>query len=183
MTVQDILKTTKEKMEKGIVSLQKNLVTIRTGRANPAMLDRVEVEYYGSPTPINQMASIQVVEGRQLVIKPFDRSILKGMEAALNAADLGYPIQGDGTVLRITIPPLTGDKRKEYAKDASKMGEEAKVAIRNIRRDANDLAKKDKELTEDMKKDAQEKVQKLTDDFIKKVDAVVKEKQNEIMSI
>jgi len=183
MTVQDILKTTKERMEKGIVALTKNLVTIRTGRANPAMLERVEVDYYGSPTPINQMASIQVVEGRQLVIKPFDRSILKTMEAALNAANLGYPVQGDGTVLRITIPPLTGDKRKEYAKDASKMGEEAKVVIRNIRRDSNDLAKKDKELTEDMKKDAQEKVQKLTDEYIKKIDAIVKEKQEEIMSI
>jgi len=183
MTVQDILKTTKERMEKGIVALTKNLVTIRTGRANPAILERVEVDYYGSPTPINQMASIQVVEGRQLVIKPFDRSILKTMEAALNAANLGYPVQGDGTVLRITIPPLTGDKRKEYAKDASKMGEEAKVVIRNIRRDSNDLAKKDKELTEDMKKDAQEKVQKLTDEYIKKIDAIVKEKQEEIMSI
>lgn len=183
MTVQDILKTTKERMEKGIVALTKNLVTIRTGRANPAMLERVEVDYYGSPTPINQMASIQVVEGRQLVIKPFDRSILKTMEAALNAANLGYPVQGDGTVLRITIPPLTGDKRKEYAKDASKMGEEAKVVIRNVRRDSNDLAKKDKELTEDMKKDAQEKVQKLTDEYIKKIDAIVKEKQEEIMSI
>ena len=183
MTVQDILNTAKERMEKGIVSLNKNLVTIRTGRANPAMLERVEVDYYGSATPINQMASIQVVEGRQLVIKPFDRSIIKGMEAALNAANLGYPIQGDGTVLRITIPPLTGDKRKEYAKDASKMGEEAKVVIRNIRRDANDLAKKDKELTEDMKKDAQEKVQKITDEYIKKIDAIVKDKQAEIMSI
>ena len=183
MTVQDILKTTKERMEKGIVALTKNLVTIRTGRANPAMLERVEVDYYGSPTPINQMASIQVVEGRQLVIKPFDRSILKTMEAALNAANLGYPVKGDGTVLRITIPPLTGDKRKEYAKDASKMGEEAKVVIRNVRRDSNDLAKKDKELTEDMKKDAQEKVQKLTDEYIKKIDAIVKEKQEEIMSI
>lgn len=183
MTVQDILKTTKERMEKGIVALTKNLVTIRTGRANPAMLERVEVDYYGSPTPINQMASIQVVEGRQLVIKPFDRSILKTMEAALNAANLGYPVQGDGTVLRITIPPLTGDKRKEYAKDASKMGEEAKVVIRNVRRDSNDLAKKDKELTEDLKKDAQEKVQKLTDEYIKKIDAIVKEKQEEIMSI
>lgn len=183
MTVQEILNTTKERMEKGIVALNKNLVTIRTGRANPAMLDRVEADYYGSPTPINQMASIQVVEGRQLVIKPFDRSMIKGMEAALNAANLGFPIQSDGTVLRITIPPLTGDKRKEYAKDASKMGEEAKVVIRNIRRDANDLAKKDKELTEDMKKDAQEKVQKMTDEFIKKIDSVVKEKQNEIMSI
>ena len=128
MTVQDILKTTKERMEKGIVALTKNLVTIRTGRANPAMLERVEVDYYGSPTPINQMASIQVVEGRQLVIKPFDRSILKTMEAALNAANLGYPVQGDGTVLRITIPPLTGDKRKEYAKDASKIEEAFTVA-------------------------------------------------------
>lgn len=183
MTVQDILKSTKEKMEKGIVALNKNLVTIRTGRANPAMLERVEADYYGSPTPINQMASIQVVEGRQLVIKPFDRTMLKTMEAALNAANLGYPVQGDGTCLRITIPPLTGDKRKEYAKDASKMGEEAKVAIRNIRREGNDVAKKDKELTEDMKKEAQEKVQKLTDEYIKKIDAIVKEKQEEIMTI
>ena len=183
MTMQEILDNTKVKMDKGIANLEKGLVSIRTGRANPAILDRVEADYYGSPTPINQMSSIQVVEGRQLVIKPFDKTMIKTMEGAINAADLGYPVQNDGDVLRISIPSLTEETRKTLAKDAHKLGEEAKIAIRNVRRDSNEVVKKDGELSEDMKKDAQEKVQKLTDDYIKKIDTVVASKTNEIMSI
>lgn len=183
MTIQEILDNTKAKMDKGISNLEKGLVMIRTGRANPAILDRVEADYYGSPTPINQMSSISVVEGRQLVIKPFDKTAVKAMESAINAADLGYPVQNDGDVLRITIPSLTEETRKSLAKEAHKLGEEAKIVIRNMRRDGNDVVKKDDELTEDMKKDAQDKVQKLTDDYIKKIDTIITDKTNEIMSI
>lgn len=181
--METILMNTEEKMEKALAGLKKGLVTIRTGRANPAMLDRVEANYYGSMTPINQMASIQVVEGRQLLIKPFDKTMVKDMLAALNAANLGYPIQNDGDVLRINIPPLTEDTRKVLSKDASKMGEEAKVVIRNARRDGNDAVKKHKEAPEDMRKDTQDQIQKLTDAYIKKIDDIVAEKTKEIMSI
>lgn len=181
--MQMVLDEVKTKMDKGIQNLEKQLVSIRTGRANPAMLDRVEADYYGSPTPLTQMASVQVVEGRQLVIKPFDKSVLKAMETALNTSDLGYPIQNDGDVLRINIPALTEETRKALSKDAHKVGEDGKVVIRNARRDGNDLVKKDKELTEDSKKDAQDKIQKMTDDYIKKIDTIVADKTNEIMSI
>lgn len=172
-----------EKMEKGLHGLKKNLVSIRTGRANPAMLDRVQCDYYGSLTPINQMASIQVVEGRQLCIKPFDKSMTKDMEAAINGSDIGYPVQNDGDTLRINIPALTEETRKSLAKDAHKLGEESKVVIRNARRDGNEAVKKDKELTEDMKKDAQDQIQKLTDKYIKLIDDTVAEKTSEIMAI
>lgn len=178
-----ILDNAKEKMNKAIESLNSNLATIRTGRANPQMLERVEVDYYGSPTPINQMASITVVEGRQLCIKPYDKSILKGIEKAINMANIGIAPQNDGETIRLNIPALTEETRRELTKTASKVGEEAKVAIRNIRRDANDAVKKDKELTEDMVKQANEKVQKLTDEFVKKVDDIVATKSKEIMSI
>lgn len=145
--------------------------------------ERVSVEYYGSPTPINQISSIQVVEGRQLVVKPYDRSILKEIDHAIGAANLGLVPQNDGDVIRINVPALTEDRRKELAKDAHKFGEEAKVAVRNNRREGNDMVKKNKELTEDMKKDAQEKIQKMTDDHVKKIDTMVKEKSDEIMSV
>ena len=181
--MQTTLNNAKEKMTKAIDSLEGHLGQIRTGRANPKLLDTVEVEYYGCPTPVNQMASISVVEGTQLVIKPYDKSILKGIEKAINAANIGITPQNDGEVIRLNVPKLTGDVRKELAKQASKVGEEAKVAIRNIRRDANDAIKKNKELTEDEVKKGNEKVQKLTDEFIKKVDDAVKAKQDEIMTI
>jgi len=180
--MQEILNSTKDRMNKAIETLRHHLVDIRTGRANPAILDKVEVNYYGSPTPVNQMASIQVVEGRQLAIKPYDKSLMKDMESAINAANLGYPVSNDGDTLRINIPSLTEETRKSLSKDASKVGEDSKVAIRNIRRDANDLTKKS-ELTEDLKKDAQERIQKLTDEYVKKIDDTVKEKVEEIMSI
>lgn len=172
-----------EKMTKAIQSLESNLKSIRTGRANPTMLDRIEVEYYGSMTPINQVASISVVEGRQLVIKPFDKGLLKDIERAIGMSDLGIAPQNDGTLIRLMVPALTEERRTLLSKDASKMGEEAKVAIRNIRRDAMDSIKKDKELTEDMKKTNQEEIQKITDSFIKKVDTVIASKIEDIMSI
>lgn len=172
-----------ERMEKALTSLESNLTTIRTGRANPTILDRVEIEYYGSMTPVNQVASISVVEGRQLVIKPFDKSSLKDIERAISMADLGIVPQSDGTIIRISIPALTEDRRKELCKSASKMAEEAKIAVRNIRRDANEAAKKDKELTEDTKKEAQDEIQSMTDDYIKKIDKTVDEKIKDVMSI
>lgn len=181
--MEEILMNVEEKMEKAISGLHKNLVTIRTGRANPAMLDRVQCNYYGSLTPINQMASISVLEGRQLYIKPFDKSLVKDMESAINASDIGFPVQNDGDGLRINIPALTEETRKSLSKDAAKMGEESKVVVRNARRDGNDAVKKNKELPEDMKKDAQEKIQKLTDKYIEKIDAEVAEKTKEIMAI
>lgn len=183
MNMQNTLDQAKEKMNKAIDALNHHLGTIRTGRANPKLLDEVEVEYYGCPTPINQMASISVVEGTQLVIKPYDKSILKGIEKAINAANIGITPQNDGECIRLNVPKLTEETRKELTKQASKVGEESKVAIRNIRRDANDAIKKNKELTEDEVKKGNEKVQKLTDEFIKKVDEVVSAKSKEIMSI
>lgn len=172
-----------DKMKKALESLEGNLRTIRTGRANPTILDRVELEYYGSMTPLNQLSSISVVEGRQLMIKPFDRNMLKEVERAVAMADLGLVPQNDGNVIRIMIPALTEDRRKELRKDAHRMGEDAKVAVRNIRRDALNAAKKDNELTEDLKKAAQEDIQKATDQFTKKIDTIVEEKCKDIMSV
>ena len=172
-----------DKMSKAVEALESNLKQIRTGRANPTLLDRVELEYYGSMTPLNQLSSISVVEGRQLMIKPFDRNMLKEIERAIAMADLGLVPQNDGSVIRIMIPALTEDRRKELSKDAHKMGEDAKIAIRNIRRDAANAAKKDAELTEDLKKQAQDDIQKATDQFTAKVDKIVDEKCKDIMSV
>ena len=172
-----------DKMSKAVEALESNLKSIRTGRANPTILDRVELEYYGSMTPLNQLSSISVVEGRQLMIKPFDRNMLKEIERAVAMADLGLVPQNDGSVIRIMIPALTEDRRKELSKDAHKMGEDAKIAIRNIRRDAANAAKKDAELTEDLKKQAQDDIQKATDQFTAKVDKIVDEKCKDIISV
>lgn len=172
-----------DKMNKAVEALEGNLKTIRTGRANPTILDRVELEYYGSMTPLNQLSSISVVEGRQLMIKPFDRNMLKEIERAVAMTDLGLVPQNDGSVIRIMIPALTEDRRKELSKEAHKMGEDAKIAIRNIRRDAANAAKKDAELTEDLKKQAQEDIQKATDRFTAKVDQIIDEKCKDIMSV
>lgn len=179
----EIQSNTKAKMDKAITSLDQSLQTIRTGRANPSILDRVNVDYYGSQTPLNQLASIQVVEGRQLVIKPFDKGTLKDMERAIAMTDLGLVPQNDGDVIRILIPSLTEDRRKELSKHASKFGEEAKIAIRNIRRDSNESIKRDDELSEDGKKQEQDMIQKITDDYTKKIDVAVAEKTKEIMAV
>ena len=177
-----IIDNANTRMDKAIDALNSELITVRTGRANPTILDRVAVDYWGEMTPINQVANISVQEGRSLVIKPYDRSTLKSIERAILEADLGFNPQNDGQIIRIVIPPLTQDRRKELSKQVSKIGETAKVAIRNIRRDANDAIKKG-EFTEDDVKRAQEKVQKNTDSYIKKVDTIVKEKETEIMSV
>ena len=177
-----IIDNASSRMDKAIDALNSELKTVRTGRANPTILDRVAVDYWGEMTPINQVANISVQEGRSLVIKPYDRSTLKSIERAILEADLGFNPQNDGQIIRIVIPPLTQDRRKELSKQVSKIGETAKVAIRNIRRDANDAIKKG-EFTEDDVKRAQDKIQKNTDQYIKKVDSIGKEKETEIMSV
>mgnify|MGYP001357090126 CR=1 FL=1 len=171
------------KMEERIEKLQHHFQTIRTGRANPNQLAEVTIDYYGSPTPLNQVGSISVVEGRTLVIKPYDPSFLKAIEHAINAHNLGMNPQNDGAVIRISVPPLTEDTRKELTKQVAKFAEEAKVDCRNIRRDVNDQIKKDDTLTEDDEKRAHEKVQKILDDAIKHIEAVVAEKDKEIMTV
>lgn len=179
----DILVNAEEKMLGAIDNLESNLRQIRTGRASSQMLERVQVEYYGAMTPINQMAQVQVVEGTQLVVKPYDRSIVKSVAHAIQAANLGLNPQAEADVIRIQVPQLTEDRRKELAKDAQKYAEEAKVAIRNARRDANDAIKKDKELPEDEKKQTLDESQKLTDKYIKEVDTICEEKKKEILNV
>ena len=179
----DYLENAEMKMMTAMENLESNLRTIRTGRANAQILDRVQVDYYGSMTPINQMAQIQVVEGTQLVIRPYDRQIIKSINSAIQAANLGLNPQAEADCIRIQIPALTEDRRKELAKEAQKYGEEAKVAIRNIRRDANDQIKKYKQATEDDRKQDLDASQKLTDKFIKDIDKTVEEKKKEILSV
>ena len=177
-----ILEDTKERMEKTIDAFQKDLANVRTGRANPNMLASVMVDYWGSPTPVNQVAGISVVEGRQLVIKPYDKSTLKNIERAIFESNLGLTPQNDGQLIRITVPTLTEDRRKEIVKQVWKYAEQAKVALRNIRRSANDEIKK-ADLAEDEEKRGQEKVQKLTDQYVKKIDEIGKVKEKDLMNV
>ena len=177
------IKVLEEKMNKSIDVLNANLVKVRTGRANPQMLDGIQVDYYGSPTPLNQIASITVQEGKTLCIKPYDASSLKDIEKAINVSDIGLPPVNDGSCVRITVPALTEETRKGFCKDISKMAEEAKVSIRNIRRDGNDDVKKDKTIPEDQAKSLQDDIQKLTDKFIEKIDEIAKAKEKEVMTI
>ncbi len=175
-----------EKMEKTLTGLANDFASIRAGRANPGVLDRVSVEYYGSMTPINQVAAVSVSEARILVIQPWDRGCLKLIEKAINASDIGIPPQNDGVCIRLVFPPLTEERRKELCRTIAKHSEEAKVNIRNHRRDANDFCKKqqkDKLITEDELKDLEKDIQKLTDDFVSKIDKMSAEKEKEIMEI
>lgn len=177
---------TQEKMEKAIQVLKKDLLTIRAGRANPAMLEKVQVEYYGTTMPLNQLANISTPDPRSLVIQPWDKSALNEIERAILKSDLGLTPTNDGNVVRINLPPLTEERRTELVKVARKMGEEAKVAIRNVRRDANDEIKKlekNGELPEDESRRAQDEIQKLTDRFIKEVDQVIAGKEKEILEV
>ena len=172
-----------EKMDKAIDAFNSNLTKVRTGRANPNMLDGILVDYYGSLTPINQLASVSVQEGKTIAIKPFDRNVVKDVERAINTSDLGLPVQNGGDVLRVTVPALTEETRKGFCKDVDKMAEEAKVQIRNIRRDANEDVKKDKSIPEDMSKSFLEDIQKATDKAIEKIEEHAKDKQKEIMTL
>lgn len=177
------LEIAEEKMDKAIEAFERSLTKVRTGRANPTMLDGIMVDYYGSPTPINQLASVSVQEGKTIAIKPFDRNVVKEVERAINMSDLGLPVQNGGEILRITVPALTEETRKGFCKDVDKMSEEAKVQIRNIRREANDDVKKDKTIPEDISKSYLEDIQKATDKAIVKIEECAKNKQKEIMTI
>ena len=175
-----------EKMEKTLSVLASDYSSIRAGRANPGVLDRVNVEYYGSMTPVNQVAAVSVSEARILVIQPWDKSCLKLIEKAINASDIGIPPQNDGVCIRLVFPPLTEERRKDLCKTISKHAEEAKVNVRNHRRDANDFCKKqqkDNLITEDDLKDLEKDIQKMTDDFIARIEKMASEKEKEIMEI
>lgn len=174
------------KMKKSIASYEAALADIRAGRANPGLLDKVTVDYYGSPTKLTDMATVKVTDARTLVISPYDASTLKNMEKAILASSLGITPQNDGKVIRLTFPQLTEERRKELTKQVSKMGDEAKVAIRNIRREANDAAKKmkkDSEMTEDELKASDKAVQDLTDKYVKSIDEITARKSKELMEI
>ena len=176
----------KERMEKSIGAYQEKLSEIRAGRANPAILNKIKVEYYGTPTPINQMAGISVPEARLIVIQPWDMSVLKEIEKAILASDIGINPNNDGKVIRLAFPELTEERRKELVKDIKKMAEEAKVAVRAVRRDGIDEAKtkqKNSEITEDELKNAENDIQKLTDKKIEEVDKILENKEKEIMSV
>lgn len=174
----------KEKMHKATQNLQRELGQIRAGRANASLLDRITVNYYGAPTPLNQMASIQIPEARILMITPFDKSILQDVEKAIMASDIGISPTNDGNVIRLVIPQLTEERRKELAKDVKKEAENAKIAVRNIRRDAIDEYKKQQkngDITEDDLRGLEKEVQTLTDNSIKEVDKIAAEKEKELL--
>ena len=174
------------KMQKTVANYQDNLSTIRAGRANPDVLKKITVDYYGSPTPISSIAEIKVADARTITITAWDKSIMRGIEKAILTSDLGINPQNDGSVIRLSFPPTTEERRRELSKQISKMGEDAKVAIRNIRRDATDTIKtmkKNSEMTEDEAKLSEKNVQDLTDKYIKEVDAVTAVKTKEIMEI
>ncbi len=174
------------KMTKSVSSYKENLSTIRAGRANPDVLKKIEVDYYGSPTAISSIAEIKVTDARTIVITAWDKSAMKGIEKAILTSDLGIHPQNDGACIRLTFPPMTEERRKELSKQVAKMGEDAKVAIRNIRRDANDKTKamkKNSEMTEDEAKTSDKQIQDLTDKYIKEIDTVTASKTKEIMEI
>ena len=180
------LKAHETKMQKTLDVLAKELAAVRAGRANPAVLDKITVEYYGAPTPLNQVAAISTPDPRTLAVQPWDGSVLKAIEKAIQVSDLGINPQNDGKQIRLSFPPLTEERRKELIKGVSKTGEEAKVALRNIRRDAMDKAKvmkKAGELTEDDQKKLEEETQKLTDKYVKEVDAMVAKKSKELAEV
>ena len=178
--------TAESRMQKAVDRLVTDYSEIRAGRANPNVLDKVMVDYYGTPTPINQVGSVSVAEARILVIQPWDKGLLNPIMKAIQASDIGINPQNDGNVIRLTFPQLTEERRKELAKGIAKRGEEAKVAVRNIRRDEMDVLKKAKkanELTEDDLRDEEEKLQKLTEKICKKIDEISDNKTKEIMSV
>lgn len=184
--METVFNKTKEKMEKCLDSLNRDYKAVRAGRANPAILDRVTVDYYGVPTPLNQMAAISVPEPRMLMIQPWDASTLKEIEKAINTAEIGINPSNDGKVIRLSFPALTEERRKELVKDISKRAEEGKVAVRNVRRDAMDdikKLKKDNQITEDDQKDGEKKLQDITDSYIKQIEEMEKAKEQEVLSI
>jgi ribosome recycling factor len=181
-----VVSATKDRMLKAIQSYSRELASIRAGRASASLLDRITIDYYGAPTPVNQMAGISVPEARLLVIQPYDKSILGDIEKAILKSDLGLNPSNDGMVIRLAIPQLTEERRKELVKLVKKESEEAKVAIRNIRRDGNDDLKKlekNGEITEDALRGFSDDIQKLTDEHINKIDQITKDKEKEILEV
>jgi len=176
----------KEKMEKTISVFAENLSEVRAGRANPAILNKVKIDYYGTPTPINQVAGVSVPEARLIVIQPWDISVLKEIEKAIIASDIGLNPNNDGKVIRLNFPELTEERRKELVKDIKKMGEEAKISIRSVRREGMDIIKaeqKEGSITEDELKSYEDKIQKLTDSKIEEIDDQINKKEKEIMNV
>lgn len=184
--MQEKLTIYEDKMNKSLEALQSEYASIRAGRANPHVLDKIKVDYYGTPTPIQQVGNISVPEARMIVIQPWEKSLLKAIEKAILTSDLGINPTNDGTMIRLVFPELTEERRKDLAKDVKKKGEAAKVALRNIRRDANDTFKKMEkanEISEDDLKLAEEKIQKLTDKMVEKVDKAIEAKTKEILTV
>ena len=184
--MKEVLAKAEEKMKKTVAVLEKELSEIRAGRANPAVLDKIKVDYYGAPTAINQLAAVSVTEARVLVIQPWDKSVTRMIEHAIQKSDLGVNPQSDGSTIRLIFPPLNEERRRLLVKDIAKMCEESKVAVRSIRRDAVEQVKKLKknsEITEDDQKRAEEAIQKLTDANIKDIDKITAEKEKEIMDV
>ncbi|MFS1148756.1 ribosome recycling factor [Enterococcus faecalis] len=182
----EVLATAKKKMTKAEESLRRELGQIRAGRANASLLDRIQVEYYGAPTPVNQLASINIPEARVLMITPFDKNSIADIEKAIQMSDIGISPTNDGNVIRLVIPQLTEERRKELAKDVKKEAENSKVAVRNVRRDAMDelkKAQKNGDITEDELRSFEKDVQKLTDDSIKNIDAITAEKEQELLEV
>ena len=180
-----MLKQFEDKMQKSLDSMANDFMTIRAGRANPNILNKLTVDYYGTPTPIQQVGNISVPEARMIVIQPWEKSMIKEIEKAINMSDIGINPTNDGQVVRLVFPELTEDRRKELVKDVKKKGEQAKVAVRNIRRDGNDAFKKLKgsDVSEDEIKDLETELQKVTDKYIKEVDKAVDEKSKEVMTV
>ncbi len=184
--MEEVFKSAKEKMEKSVENLMTEFSRIRAGRANPAVLDKLRVDYYGVPTPINQMAAVAVSEARILTIQPWDVSTLHAIEKAILASDIGINPQNDGRIIRLNFPPITEDRRKEIVKEIKSMAEATKVTVRSVRRDSIEKIKKMEkasEITEDDLKDGEEELQKITDEHIKSIDSVAEKKEKEIMEI
>ncbi len=179
------LKSFNDKMQKSYDFLKDDLASIRAGRANPHVLDKIKVDYYGTPTPIQQVGNVSIPEARIIQIAPWDKTLIKDIEKALMASDLGITPSNDGTVIRLVFPELTEERRKQLSKEIRKKGEDCKVAVRNIRRDGNDAFKKLKgtEVSEDEIEDLNEELQKITDKFVKDIDAAVEEKTKEVMTV
>ena len=184
--MKEVFEKCKSKMEKTIHALKMEYGAIRAGRANPQVLDRLSVDYYGTQTPINQLASVSATEARVLTVAPWDKSVLKAIEKAIQASDIGINPQNDGSVIRLTFPPLTEDRRKELIKKAKAQGETTKVTIRNARRDGIDLLKKAQKndgLSEDGEKEGEDELQKVTDKWVKKVDEIIAAKEKDILTV
>ncbi|MGD9595343.1 ribosome recycling factor [Wolinella succinogenes] len=186
MELNEVYQYTKEHMEKTIDAMKRDFATLRTGKVSTAIVEPIRVDYYGTPTPLSQVGSVIASDATTLVISPWEKNLLKGIEKAIQEANIGVNPNNDGDVIKLFFPPMTSEQRKEIAKDAKALGEKAKVAVRNIRKESNDKIKKlekDKLITEDQSKKAHDEVQKYTDDYVKKIEEMVKSKEEEILKV